>query len=83
MTSLAEPWRTPEHPAYTKVRSCPNEPKPLRTHGDGAACKESLDGCCLGAAWVVLGCCSNAAWALLGWCLGAAWVPLRCRLGGA
>ena len=40
--SLAEPWWTPSHPAYTKVMACPAKAVPLRTHGDDVACKKGL-----------------------------------------
>ena len=40
--SLAEPWWTPSHPAYTKVMACPAKAAPLRTHGDAVACRKGL-----------------------------------------
>ena len=41
-TSLAEPWWTPEHPAYARVMACPSKAVPLRTHGDDVACRKGL-----------------------------------------
>ena len=38
--SLAEPWWTPEHPAYTKVMACPAKTVPLRTHDDDVGCRK-------------------------------------------